>query len=570
MFRSGRFASSLTLATIVFAIGLYLFLPPGVIAWDDGFGYLRSVVLTIQNGYPTTHDWLEPWAATQSALSALIFGATGSFSTAILVPQILGGAGVFAAAALLLRDRGYGIGLVLAITALFATMPVILFRWGELSAITLYLPCFVAALWGADRGRWWQFFLFWAIAVATRQSAIAWLALPAWHAATLYLRELRAAGSTVTGLRRGIAAIRPFLIWLCFAMLLIVVLAVGMNQTHSQTMVTANVFREFDLRAFARSATAGVSVLVIAIGLGGLTLAVAERQPLFGAWRREKFLLSLVGFAVAALLVFGWQRIGIGGGGWSFGYSGRIYVGLCILLVLTGWLTGVPRLDMRYLFAGAVCILLVSFRRVLYDYYFIDVFAFGFLAVLGRPQASAAVSSPTPMEKVVKSLIPAALVLLALLQGYFAVMLKSTFDRAYGITALAEQAMRQGKLAPTELVFAPFGYQGWKLHSYFIAHEGKNDRFIAGFINYFDVWSITVVDRNFLRRTVQAARSGTVVAEGSFSEAPLAGKLTLIRHEGSGLESSPLKRSIAKAADPFPLNDQEWRAFIHRKPVAAP
>src|SRR5215468_1977821 len=56
--------------------------PPTTIVFNDDFGYLRSIAETIQHGRPWTDDWLEPWAASLSVLSALIFKVTGSFRTA--------------------------------------------------------------------------------------------------------------------------------------------------------------------------------------------------------------------------------------------------------------------------------------------------------------------------------------------------------------------------------------------------------------------------------------------------------------------------------------------------------
>src|SRR4051812_26302714 len=79
------FSDRRRLAIGAFGYGLliWLLLPSGVIAINDDFGYLRSVIQTIQHGRPWTDDWLEPWAASLSLFAGLLFRATGSFSFAI-------------------------------------------------------------------------------------------------------------------------------------------------------------------------------------------------------------------------------------------------------------------------------------------------------------------------------------------------------------------------------------------------------------------------------------------------------------------------------------------------------
>ena len=71
--------------------GVFVFatLPGGVVVMNDDFGYLRSVVATLQHGRPWTDEWLEPWSAGLSVLSALVYLATGSWLLAIQGVQAL-------------------------------------------------------------------------------------------------------------------------------------------------------------------------------------------------------------------------------------------------------------------------------------------------------------------------------------------------------------------------------------------------------------------------------------------------------------------------------------------------
>jgi len=76
---------------------------------NDDFGYLRSVVSTLQRGRLWTDDWLEPWAAGLSLLSALLFKATDSFYFATYGLLALLAAGAFFAAGRLLLARNVAI-----------------------------------------------------------------------------------------------------------------------------------------------------------------------------------------------------------------------------------------------------------------------------------------------------------------------------------------------------------------------------------------------------------------------------------------------------------------------------
>ena len=68
-------------AVVAVAAGVFLFLllPSEVTTVGDDFGYYKSIVETIQHARPWTDGWLEPWAASLSVISALIFRATGNF-----------------------------------------------------------------------------------------------------------------------------------------------------------------------------------------------------------------------------------------------------------------------------------------------------------------------------------------------------------------------------------------------------------------------------------------------------------------------------------------------------------
>jgi hypothetical protein len=74
---------------------------------SDDVGYLRSIVETFHHGRPWTDDWLEPWAFSLSAASALLFWLTGHFYLATRGLQVVLSAAFFYSVDRLLYNRGF-------------------------------------------------------------------------------------------------------------------------------------------------------------------------------------------------------------------------------------------------------------------------------------------------------------------------------------------------------------------------------------------------------------------------------------------------------------------------------
>jgi len=132
---------------------------------------------------------------------------------------------------------------------------------------------------------------------------------------------------------------------------------------------------------------------------------------------------------------------------------------------------------------------------------------------------------------------------------------KNTQDAAWARIVLAEQAMRKGALAPTEIGFAPLGYAGWKLHPWFLANDERKAQHIAGHLFYVDEKSVIAL--HGAPGTLDARTPAwRVIAQGSFPVGFSPNiEFRLIRFGSGGPGRGP---SIAEAPI-FPLNDAEWR-----------
>ena len=204
---------------------VWLCLPDRVIAMDDDFWYLRSVVETLRRGRPWTDEGLSPWAASWSVLTAAIFRVGGSFSVAVHGALTLAGAMAGAGLAGSLNFRGLAGWRALWVTALVLAVPSVWFMHLMFTSVALSMGCYWMAVWLADRRHWAGFFAVWAIGLASRQSAVAWMAMPAW----LWLVEWRRSGMRGPFHR----PLRPLTAVLAGSLVWFAVLHGGTNKTQS-------------------------------------------------------------------------------------------------------------------------------------------------------------------------------------------------------------------------------------------------------------------------------------------------------------------------------------------------
>lgn len=556
-------ARSLPWAALAFGAAIFLILPAGVVVVNDDFGYLRSVVQTLQHGRPWTDDWLEPWAAGLSVLSALIFKITGSFYFAIHGVIAACAAVAFQACSRLLGERGFSRGRAAILTALLLTCPTILWKSLEFTGVVLYLPCLLLAVRAAERKAWGAFLAVWALAVATRQSALVWLVLPACEIVrALVTRE-------PTQKSRG---------WLVPAAvvalggLLFAVLQRGMNRTHAQARLTdlgfdhpGVHFREHvGAERFFGTWLTGVVVFAVAVGLSALVRR----------WTgRGKIELSLVRCALGASVVVSlWVIPGLGVEHTSYLGSGRFYLWGLVLVGATGWILGVGRLSLPLLAAAAASIALLSLRGGLWDYYLLDAAVFGFFCSRERPDELPEKLSASPaMSRV---FAPALLGAILLFHASCVREFKLLLDRSHALITLAETALRAEKIRASEISFTPFGYIGWQFFPYYITRAGKNDPNIARFALHvgsgavrWEQSRLPLLERGTSSRSERSAHAGELLAEGRFRLGWLArADFQLWRIARVDPVYARLKYSPADYRRPvFPLNDAEWRELIERR-----
>jgi hypothetical protein len=557
-----RFENIIVGVALLYAAFVYLMLPSEVITLNDDFGYLKSVISTLQHGRPWTNDWLAPWAASLSTSVGLLFLLTGKFHLAAYgLQSLLMGAAFWAAAHLLLR-RGLGIAAALIVAALILTFPTVLWKSIEFTSMVFYIPCLLLALWATETRRWWFFALVWVLAVTSRQSALAWLALPGLEIVKA-LRNKNGAKSFWFGPALLIGG--GMLFYYGFSLL--------MNKTHSQITVTDHAFEWVTFSAAAHTIAIGALVYFLALGWSSFVSQLRRPASLAGRWSWPAQGLLLLG--AAALLIFDERKLLLvehqsydGGVGW-------FYVKLMVVLSIAGWLARGFIVSLEKMAYAAVCLALICVRGDLWDYYFLDIAIFGFFGVVYELGIA---DAPQRSPSVIPWAIWFPLSLVIALHAWTMLQFKFLLDRTYAQVVLAEHALRAGLVQPWEFGFAPFGYNGWYLHDYNIRHEGRTDTNIANFLRYvdWDALGLTIRYHGWIRALPgYAADPGVdphplVAAEQHRIAWFFHADYSLYRLKPmsvSGGSAPVLRKELVPWA--FPLNDAEWQQLLVRSQVSS-
>jgi hypothetical protein len=552
----------LLIFTLIVTI-FWVVLPDMVVVFNDDFGYVRSVVATLQHRIPWTDDWLEPWVASLSLVSGLIFKITGSFYLATQGVQAAMAGLSFWALAILFARRAVPLGVSIVAAAVVLFVPTLMVKWLEYTALILYVPCLLWAVSLAEKQRWIGFFFVWVVAVASRQSALAWLALPAIAA----LSSLRSG----TGGNRNRVVV-PLAI--CLAGVAVYwLISRSMNETHAQHVMTTAMWRGLSFEPIVKHLALCVGIFFVCVGCAAFVVrAFCPRSEGLlskerGGYRGVRVAAAVVVIGLFCLdprtfVVFEHSFYAEG--------SGRLFIGIFFGLGAAGWLMGGFRLQPGHVVCAIGCSLLASLRGIIYDYYLIDVALIGLFSVLPANVSSESGKHAVFSSRSILAILGAiACMAIAGFEFVFLGKEQRILDRYTAVIRLCEPALRAGRISPTELAVGPFGYYGWHLYPYFIRHDGVNGAYIGDFEYYLNRNSLAVTftscsgDLQTQAALVRDARGqGDVVDSGVFKIGFRGPFLFVLRRTGQPSEAKLHFDPSQYRLEPFPLNDAEWRQLI--------
>lgn len=540
--------SAFAASAIAFAAFVGLFLPYEVYVFNDDFAYLRSLVATLQHGWPTTDEFLEPWSASLSVVSAAAYRITGSLAFATLgLQRLLPVISFYALCRALYRVGWSGVGAI-TVALIVLTLPTALWKQAEYTAFVVYLPALAGAAWAASERKWLPFLVAFAVGVASRQSALVWLALPV---ATLIgrWRQLSRRDRLVIGLVLVAAATWTIL------------LAHGMNETAARRNVLRHARDSLTAVSMLRH---GGAALWVAVATAGLALLLSGQPSASRATTAHRIRRAVALVLVATILLVGrGEPISIEHPFQDF--SGRAWY-LCGLLVLAalGWWRTPVRLDPIFAGAIAASVALVAVRAILWDYYLADIVI---MTLLALPVAES--GEPTRGRMLFRAGAAAAVAFVAVMGSHAAIAgcYKRALDERAAHCAILERALRAGWMKPTELSHAPFGFVAWHLFPYYITHEGRQSGDLGGFGIYVGHQLVDVraedIDATEARRRQQnpdPAKPFALVHRRGWTGYT---EYWLWRRP-DGIPPQLALDEQTYRPTPFPLNDTEWRQHIQR------
>ncbi len=412
----------------------------------------------------------------------------------------------------------------------------------------MYFVCLLGAIRFGVKARWGVFWFFWALALCTRQTAVAWGAIPL--VAGIAAAKRSADKWTVA---------EPWLVIAAGGAWFFLVRAL-MNKTLSQTAITDHLFEGWSAVAAYRAALTGLVVCLAGFGLGSLATGGCERLS-----RSPRRLLLAGIFVVVAVGLFMHFEIGdyVAFDDDAFALQPfRVYLAAIVAVAALGLATLGPDLSRVLVAAAGGAVTIVTLRHLTWDYYLADAFFFSFFAIGPAPMR--------PRRRIAENFALAA----ALFSLGFVVHFKTKYDQAYAIGTLGRRALETGVVSPAEASFLPFGLMGWYYFPYHAQHDGKTTGDIAAFgdrmkQDTFDLavrypWPLRRLSR--FKSALPQDRS-SAVAEGRFSfcwftyaDYRLSRTASARVRAGRG----PFPRDFKLPV--FPSDDQGWWALAHSMP----
>jgi len=555
---AARLPARLSLAVLAAAWAgvVLMLLPDTVFPYDDDVGYLRSVVQTLQHGRPWTDDWLEPWAASLSVVTAGLVALTGSFTGSVEAVLVAGAGLALVPAALMFERRGMPRAVAMLGAVVLLSAPTLLWKQTQFTSLAICLPAMFVALLAADRRAWVLFLAAYAVAVTSRQSAVAWLALPAWEVLRSWLR---------CGADSRWKRALPELATIVAGGGLYLAADLVMNETYAQRVMTTAMWSSVDAMRLVHGCAIAMVVFALAAGCGAFLGWCARPQAAADDGAPRRWVAGVIGFGVLAAGL-GLPRIApielelplrelAGADAYRLGI---------VAIASAGWILGGWRVRWEYLAAGIFAGLLVGLRGSVWDYYLVDVAVLGIFALEQR--AGRVGATRNPWLRPVAMALGLVVAGVALAQHWAtALRVKRVMDGSRALTILSEHALRSGRIGGDELSVAPFGFQVWHLYPPFTRTVGADGRYIADFTGWLRPGALEV---EVAGAPAGAAESVAVPDEGDIVATGVFRAMWRERHTFSlrrAAAAPPAELPLPEGGldlQPFPLNDEEWRRLI--------
>lgn len=536
---------------------LWALLPSGVVVLNDDFGYLRSVLETAARGRPWTDDWLEPWAASLSIISALIFKASGSFRLATQGLQcVLWGVFVAAVFRLLHRRQSSCWNAVLLSFAI-CYAATLFWKGIEFTGLVLYLPCLAIATGATLRNQWGLFAVVACVALASRQSALVWFVIPAVGCVEACLS--RSPGK----FRRGAA---PLMACIAGAATFLIC-RFGMNESHAQRVAAVQAWESVQWTTAAGSLKFALLLGLICLGAANAlkwSAGGGDNNPK-GSTKAAFILCRLVPISVLVILLCLKAYADVQQEHEFYRSPAALFnFASWIAIACFGWLIAPVVPNKRLFIAALAAVLLVCLRSVTWDYYWIDAAFFAFFSAFSPETEkidSTGDSLPSRNRKLRGFAALAAITVMLVSSIAWIDRAKRMLDDCRAKEVLLEQSLRAGEISPEDISVSPFGFIAWHLYPYFTTIEAASPGYIANFRDHLRPPNLAWETRSANDHS-PIANASSVIRSGVFPTGWRGERNQYILRRIA--EPAPAMLPIVSAHyrfEPFPLTDTEWRSW---------
>lgn len=509
------------------AINCFL-LPDFVITKSDEFGYLQSVILTIQQGRVITSDFLAPFNCALSILSGCVYILTNNFYLATSGVLFVFSLFNFFLLKRIVEPHVSEEKFASWLSFSICISPLLVYRSAEYSGVLISLTLFYLALLCHRNQRWFWFYIVVFVSYSNRQSALYLLFLPGIH----FLQDW-------TSNRRINYKLIVFTILFGLAMLW---LGKTLNPTYAQVKVTDRVFEEFNLVRSVNSFLGVFSIVFFLIEVGLLiTTRKFPKLSWIGVGFTLVFLTSVVLRSNEPLLQIDILTISL----FTDMLPSTFQLMVLLLMVFGLLFFDYSKILKHYVAFGLVgaYTLLLSIRGVLWDYYLLEPMLCVIL-LLGVPH----------IEKMLKLKLFRCIYIGGCLLHI--VLLRSLIDISE-IKLLAQEELFRNRKTDTHNFTNPtFGYCGWKSFSCFV-EQTKSAPFtrLSAFL--------APNNGKYTTKIGEAGPESVLTGQHSICYIPVK---YWVRDNSPGTPEM-----ISSDCYPiYPLTIEEWKMFIQTRPLSLP
>jgi hypothetical protein len=532
--------------------------PDMIIARSDDFGYLESTIRTFQTHWPETGNWLTAGNTLFAILTALAYWATGNFYVSTFGVLVVFALGAFGLLSLLLKQwapLSPPARYLVAFTVV--TSPVYLNKSVDFAGAVPAWFFFLLALVFYGRKAYLGFFLSVIAGSMIRQNAVALLVLPAADLLLAYHEDRRLAARLLWRLVPGLVAV---------AAITLLSKMVG-EVNYAQAKITSRVLEAFSAKAFTKNLTIGLIVALSSFVFFRALLDAAPRRNSL----RQRLAADRAAFVTLGVLAGIWlllfarlaihfelEPVPL------FQLAGR--GGMLALLALAAIAIGLRRRisvpwSSPLIPTQLAYIALPALLGIWWDYYFFEIVLLSVLLACESLYKNQSRFDRVKLSRRSVAIFGAILMCNTACGLY----LKFQLERYAATIVVLETMMRNHEIAPEELKVVPFGYKGWMLFEPWVAKNWGRE-FPLGDVLSPALQFITDLDganvdvrwsssyRKVERDGCSILRSGKAVLVGF----PY---YYVVTRCGPRL---PQIGALNANERTFPLNNQEWDAYIRR------